>query len=70
MAAKKIHSPRLVAIAVVLAIVLFMALNLLVSQHGRGVRGDVTDSRLYTLSDGTRSVLKGLEETVHLRFFM
>ncbi len=67
---KKSHPTRLLAIALVLAIILFLALNLLVTQNGRSFRADVTESGLYTLSDGTRTVLSSLEEPVHLRFFM
>ena len=70
MAQKNSQSSLLVVIAIVLAIILFLAVNLLVAQHGRGVRADVTDSNLYTLSDGTKTVLSGLDEPVHLRFFM
>jgi ABC-type uncharacterized transport system involved in gliding motility auxiliary subunit len=67
---KKTHPTRLLAIAVVLAIILFLALNLLVNMNARSVRADVTESGLYTLSEGTRTVLSDLQEPVHLRFFM
>lgn len=35
----------------------------------RGVRLDLTENRLYTLSDGTRSLLSGLTEPVNLYYF-
>jgi len=35
----------------------------------RGVRIDLTDNNLYTLGDGTRAVLDGIEEPVNLYFF-
>jgi ABC-type uncharacterized transport system involved in gliding motility auxiliary subunit len=35
----------------------------------RGIRLDLTENQLYTLSDGTRSLLAGLEEPVNLYFF-
>ena len=34
-----------------------------------GVRLDLTQNKLYTLSDGTKNILKGLEEPVNLYFF-
>lgn len=70
MTQKSSQSSVLVVLAIVLAIILFLSLNLLVAQHGRSVRADATDSNLYTLSDGTKTVLSGLDEPVHLRFFM
>jgi len=67
---KKSHPTRLLAIAVVLAIILFLAVNLLVNMNARSVRADITDTGLYTLSEGTRTVLGDLQEPVHLRLFM
>lgn len=34
-----------------------------------GVRLDLTENKLYTLSDGTKNILKGLEEPINLYFF-
>jgi len=35
----------------------------------RGVRADLTENKLYTLGEGTRSVLAGIQEPVNLYFF-
>ena len=35
----------------------------------RGIRIDLTENRLYTLSDGTKSLLAGLPEPINLYFF-
>ncbi|HEX7236411.1 MAG TPA: Gldg family protein [Gammaproteobacteria bacterium] len=35
----------------------------------RGVRVDLTENNLYTLSDGTRAVLDGIDEPINLYFF-
>ncbi len=35
----------------------------------RGVRLDLTDNNLYTLSDGTRKLLKGIDEPINLYLF-
>ncbi len=48
---------------------LFFAVNIASNQGLRDARLDLTQARLYTLSDGTRNVLKGLQEPVTLRFF-
>lgn len=53
---------------VVLA-VLFIALVMLSNVLLRGARLDLTQDRLYTLSDGTRAVIRGIEEPVNLQFY-
>ena len=56
-------------IGVVLAIVLFVALNLLSTITLRSAQLDLTEGKLFTLSDGTREVLSKIEEPVKLRFY-
>jgi ABC-type uncharacterized transport system involved in gliding motility auxiliary subunit len=53
----------------VLALILFLAVNILAATTLRSTRVDLTESRLYTLSDGTRNVLADLDEEITLRFF-
>ncbi len=53
----------------VAAFALFFAVNVASNQGLRDARLDLTQARLYTLSDGTRNVLKGLQEPITLRFF-
>jgi ABC-type uncharacterized transport system involved in gliding motility auxiliary subunit len=50
-------------------LVLFLAFNLLVGAGLRTGRIDLTENRLYTLSDGTRNILARLQEPVTLRFY-
>ena len=45
-----------------------VALNYLVGQAA--LRADLTEGRLYTLAEGTRKVLKGLESPVKLRLYV
>ena len=52
------------------ALVILLAVNLLAAAAGGAGRLDLTDSQLYTLSHGTRSILSSLEEPVELRFFL
>lgn len=49
--------------------VAFVAAVLLVSLLFRGWRVDLTENRLYTLSEGTRAVVSRLEEPVQLYFY-
>ena len=60
---------RNTTLGLLLATALFLALNLLAGPLLRGVRADLTEQRLYTLSGGTRNILGGLEEPITLRFF-
>ncbi len=53
----------------VLAVGLFLAINILVGETITAWRLDLTENRLYTLSKGTRNILKGLEEPIALRYF-
>ncbi|MEI7713319.1 MAG: GldG family protein, partial [Rhodospirillales bacterium] len=46
-----------------------LGINLFADARLDGVRIDLTQSRLYTLSDGTKQVLAGLKEPVALRLF-
>lgn len=61
---------RLTYAGIVLGIVLFMALNLIAAETLRSARLDLTETRLYSLSEGTRALLEDLDEPLHLRFFL
>jgi ABC-type uncharacterized transport system involved in gliding motility auxiliary subunit len=61
---------KLGAIGLVLAIVLFLAINIFSAASIRNAQLDLTDTGLYTLSDGTREVLADLKEPLTLRFFV
>ncbi|WP_084399268.1 Gldg family protein [Henriciella aquimarina] len=54
--------------ATALIVAIFIAATLIVQPLMRGARIDFTENGLYTLSDGTRSVLSSLEEPVDLTF--
>ena len=55
---------------VVLALVLLFAVNILAGRLLGSARIDLTENRLFTLSEGTRGILAGLEEPVTLRFYL
>ena len=55
---------------VVLALVLLFAVNILAGRLLGPVRIDLTENRLFTLSEGTRGILTRLDEPVTLRFYL
>ena len=55
--------------ALLIALVLFLGVNSLSNQLLTSQRLDLTASRLYTLSDGSRRILKQLDEPITLRFY-
>ncbi|RMH35942.1 MAG: ABC transporter [Nitrospirae bacterium] len=54
----------------VVGAVLFAAVNVLSDVTLRGVRFDLTEHHLYTLSDGTKNILKNLDEPITLRLYL
>jgi ABC-type uncharacterized transport system involved in gliding motility auxiliary subunit len=57
------------ALTLVVLAVLFIGL-IIVSNYGlRGLRADLTENRLYTLSTGTRHIIDGLQEPINLYFY-
>jgi ABC-type uncharacterized transport system involved in gliding motility auxiliary subunit len=56
-------------IALVLLVLLFFGVNIVTDAALRSVRVDLTENRLYTLSDGTRQILRELDEPITLTLF-
>jgi ABC-type uncharacterized transport system involved in gliding motility auxiliary subunit len=56
-------------LALVLLAVLFAAVNVTAQTAFRGVHVDVTEDGLYSVSDGTRSVLESIGEPIRLRLY-
>jgi ABC-type uncharacterized transport system involved in gliding motility auxiliary subunit len=56
-------------VTLVLLALAFMIAAVASSAWLRGVRVDLTANNLYTLSDGTRAVLEGIDEPINLYFF-
>ncbi len=61
---RTVAGSRLLALAL-----LFVAAVVISGALFRGVRLDLTENRLYTLSDGTRRVVDKLEEPINLNFY-
>ncbi|MDP6603089.1 MAG: Gldg family protein [Rhodospirillales bacterium] len=55
---------------VVLAIILFVALNVLSTTTIPPLRLDLTANRLFTVSDGTKKALAAIDEPIKLRFYI
>ncbi|RKZ72728.1 MAG: hypothetical protein DRR16_33805, partial [Candidatus Parabeggiatoa sp. nov. 3] len=53
-----------------IAIILFLATNITSDVIFKSARLDLTENQLYTLSEGSKNILKALEEPITLRFFI
>src|ERR1700692_2531838 len=56
-------------VAIVLAAIIFVALNIAVDASITTARIDLTENSLYTLAPGTRNILANLQEPMTLRFY-
>lgn len=56
-------------LGLILAAVAFLAVNILSNEALNGVRADLTERQLFTISDGTRRVLASIDEPILLRLF-
>jgi ABC-type uncharacterized transport system involved in gliding motility auxiliary subunit/ABC-type transport system involved in multi-copper enzyme maturation permease subunit len=63
-------SRALAPVAITLAILLFLCVNIAASLALGSARIDLTEGRIYTVSPSTRSVLDAVPETVTLRFYL
>ena len=61
--------PLMPAATLVLLAVLFAGLTVLSTRLFTGARLDLTQDRLYTLSEGTQNILEGLDDPVQLYLF-
>ncbi len=50
-------------------LVLFFAINILSNTALRGARIDLTQDKLYTLSEGARAIARGIDEPISLTFY-
>ncbi|MEM7775191.1 MAG: Gldg family protein [Pseudomonadota bacterium] len=66
----RLSRSQLMGLAVGLAVVLFLAGNVISSNIFRSSRVDLTENSLYSLSSGTRTLLSKLNEPIHMRLFL
>lgn len=57
------------SLSLLILAVLFIAVVILSNAFLKGARLDLTENQLYTLSEGTKNILGGIEEPVNLYFF-
>lgn len=65
----KLDRSVLAITGIVLAIVLFLAVNLFAAVALNSARTDLTQDKLYTLTNSTRGILAGVKEPITLRLF-
>jgi len=65
------HLPRhaLAWIGLALGAVILLSVNLFAATAFRSVKADLTQQRLFTISEGTRSVLRNIDEPISLRLY-
>ncbi len=61
---------RLGIAGLVVAVIFFVALQVVSTETLRNIRIDLTEGKIFTLSDGTREVLAAMREPVTLRYFV
>ncbi|MBL4721366.1 MAG: hypothetical protein JKY20_09580, partial [Alphaproteobacteria bacterium] len=62
---KLFQSDRGWIVGIVVAIALFVALNAGLTGV-TGMRADLTEDRLFTVSDGTRRIVENIKEPIHI----
>jgi ABC-type uncharacterized transport system involved in gliding motility auxiliary subunit len=65
------HLPRhsLAWIGLVLGAVILLSVNLFAATAFRSAKADLTQQRLFTISDGTRAVLRNIDEPISIRLY-
>ena len=66
---KRMNKTALTAGTIAVSLVLLVAINILVSTGVRSVRLDLTEDKLFTVSQGTRDVLGSIDEPIRLNFY-
>lgn len=59
---------RAVAAVILIGVILFCAINI-AHNVGQSLRHDITDRKLYTLSDGTKTILGKLRQPIKMKLF-
>jgi ABC-type uncharacterized transport system involved in gliding motility auxiliary subunit len=66
---RRMNRTTLTVVGIALAIICFFAVNLFASAQLGPARLDLTESGIYTLSDGTQALLGEVEEPIRLRLY-
>ena len=65
-----IKSKNIIKLSVFLSILTFFSINVITNNILSSARVDFTENKLYSLSNGTMSLLKDLKEPIHIRLFV
>ena len=65
-----IKSKNIIKLSVFLSILIFFSINVITNNILSSARVDFTENKLYSLSNGTMSLLKDLKEPIHIRLFV
>ena len=65
-----IKSKNIIKLSVFLSILIFFSINVITNNILSSARVDFTENKLYSLSNGTISLLKDLKEPIHIRLFV
>ena len=65
-----IKSKNIIKLSVFLSILIFFSINVITNNMLSSARVDFTENKLYSLSNGTISLLKDLKEPIHIRLFV
>jgi ABC-type uncharacterized transport system involved in gliding motility auxiliary subunit len=66
----QIKPKNIVKLSMFLSIIIFFCVNIIINNILGYSRIDFTENKLYSLSDGTKSLLENLKEPIHLRLFI
>ena len=66
---KIINIEKRFSLIVILAIISFFSFNVLNKNFFKNLRFDLTKSEVYTLSDGTKKILKSINEPLDFKLF-
>lgn len=66
---RRLEGSRLAIAGLVVAAILFVAVNVLANTVLRGAQIDLTEGKLYTVSEGTQRLMASLDEPIQLRLY-
>jgi len=60
----------LIKLSILLSIIIFFSINIITNNIFSSSKIDFTENKLYSLSNGTKSLLQKLNEPIHVRLFV
>jgi len=60
----------LIKLSILLSIIIFFSINIITNNMLSSSKIDFTENKLYSLSNGTKSLLLNLNEPIHIRLFV